>query len=584
MIPASIKKEHVLQAIREIDAKGVPIGRCSRKFKLSYDGKYYPPKLVVSLAAGFVNGKKLDSSDFGGGIETNSFLEQLGFKVVGDATLVYVVSKAVPKRIVRGRHDERCPKCKEAVKAMLEKVYGGVESNYKIDVGALPDAFSGSQFYGELKGIFSSLKSFRGHEDFVRSASLPRVDFFVPNPGFIVEFDESQHFTACRKESLLKYPDGLRVGYEVKRWIRLCEEIGARDNDPPFRDEQRAWYDALRDFLPTIKNFAPTVRLFSSDMEWCRLSPDNPSDVRRFKQILEGKESKPAIEVKADPNATLARIIIAGNWAGEVKAAKELLIDVCYNWPAGKKVDCLITCGAFLSFPWPEALTDVGDNKFPEKRVLDLLITEAKKQIDLLLGEELRTKLALHTKYLTIGIDSRKEKISFSNTSINQLHVELVAMIDLKENKYFWAGKSFPTSGQEYGLVRFQDMGTHFVRTSFGKAMILGCHDLNAFNKRGQATTKAKWRKKARQEFYAAAKKEMPDVVLHHPHTTDHAQIWTAAWNELARTAPSIKRYIGSGRYFREEGERSSVEDVLKATKLGGSIDFICRKVYKEQE
>jgi hypothetical protein len=33
----------------------------------------------------------------------------------------------------------------------------------------------------------------------------------------------------------------------------LCEEINAKDNYPPYRDEQRAWYDTLRDFLASDK-------------------------------------------------------------------------------------------------------------------------------------------------------------------------------------------------------------------------------------------------------------------------------------------------------------------------------------------
>jgi len=187
-------------------------------------------------------------------------------------------------------HTERCPACKQTIKEMLRKIYGEVKSNYKFEVGVLPEDFINSQFYHEIKEIFSSLKEYRGHEHFVRASNLPRVDFYVPNPGFIVEFDESQHFTACRKESLLKYPDVLEIGFNANKWVKLCEKIDAKDNDPPDRDEQRAWYDTLRDFLPTIKQLLPTKRLFSKDFRWCNLNPEVQSDIIRFKTLVEGRE------------------------------------------------------------------------------------------------------------------------------------------------------------------------------------------------------------------------------------------------------------------------------------------------------
>ena len=96
---------------------------------------------------------------------------------------------------------------------------------------------------------------------------------------FIVEFDESQHFTEPRKIALENYPIELELGFDRKKWIKLCEEIKAKDDDPPLRDEQRTWYDTLRDFLPAIKGLKPTIRLFAKDYQWCDLDANNPSDV-----------------------------------------------------------------------------------------------------------------------------------------------------------------------------------------------------------------------------------------------------------------------------------------------------------------
>ncbi|MCK4444157.1 MAG: hypothetical protein KAW09_06415, partial [Thermoplasmata archaeon] len=397
-------------------------------------------------------------------------------------------------------------------------------------------------------------------------------------PGLILEFDESQHFTAPRKIALENYPEELILGYDKNRWRTLCEQIDAKDNDPAcvYRDEQRAWYDALKDFLPTMMGLSPTVRLYSKDVHWCSLNHNVPSDVKRFKTLLEGRIPKFHVEAKVDPNPSLARIIIAGDWLGDVYTAKSLLNEVCDNWPEGKKVDCLTTCGAFLEFSWPESLMNVENRKFPSESVLDALKEEAERRCDLLMDEDLRKRLSARTDYLTIGIDTEKEKISLAGVPIRNLHAELVGLLDLRANKYHWTGKSFPTSGQENGLIRFSNLSTHFVDMPFGKVLVLGCHDLNAFSLRGRKNTKSKWRIDAREGFYEEVRKERPEVVLHHPHTTDSSRIWTASWNELKGTACNIEKYIGSGRYYRSDGPpRSPIDDVLKKTKSGNSIDFI---------
>jgi hypothetical protein len=579
MIPINITRNQILLAIQIVDKNGIPKRRNSRDYNLAFGGKTYPPKYIVSLANNLVNGEELKSSDFGGGRETNDYLERLGFEIISNSqknkqttkSPEITKSSAHPKK----SHYERCPDCKKTIEKMLNKIYGEVICNFKFDSGVLPEDFIKTEFYQTIKDIFSSLKSYRGHDNFIRTTELPRVDFYIPNPGLIVEFDESQHFTSCRKKTLLKYPKTLKTCFDANKWINLCNNINAKDNDPPFRDEQRAWYDTLRDFLPSIKQLKPTLRLYSKDFLWCSLNPEVNSDVKTFMMLLEGKKSLQEIEVKEDPNPTLARIVISGDWEGDINTSKNILHKICDKWPESKKVDCLITCGAFLSFDWPLSIADVGNNKYPNEKALDLLTTLALKHCELLIDEELRKKLISHTDYITIGIDSYKDKISLSNVSIRQLHVELVALLDLKTNKYFLTGKSYPTVGQENGLVRFQDLLTHFVDLPIGKVLILGCHDLNVFSPRGKVTTKKEWRKQIRENFYDIIQKEKPTTILHHPHTTDSSKIWTPSWNELMKLAPNIERYISAGRYYNKNRTRSDINDVLSKTKLGNTIDFI---------
>lgn len=207
-----------------------------------------------------------------------------------------------------------------------------------------------------------------------------------------------------------------------------------------------------------------------------------------------------------------------------------------------------------------------------------MLISEAEKECNLLIDEELRKKLLACTEYITIGIDSYKDKISLSNVSIRQLHVELVALVDLKAKRYFWTGKSYPTMGQENGLVRFQDLRTHFVELPFGKVMILGCYDLNLLIDRGKKTKRMTWRKSLRRGFQELAKEEKPNYILQHPHTTDSVQTWSAAWGAGEKLLPTVEKYVSAGRYYNPENpdcERSKLNDVLTKTKFGNTIDFI---------
>ncbi|MCB0534786.1 MAG: hypothetical protein KDD14_21455 [Saprospiraceae bacterium] len=53
MIPTNIKKQHLLQAIAEIDRYGVPSYQQSTGYDLVYKNKLYPPKLVVQIATGW---------------------------------------------------------------------------------------------------------------------------------------------------------------------------------------------------------------------------------------------------------------------------------------------------------------------------------------------------------------------------------------------------------------------------------------------------------------------------------------------------------------------------------------------------
>lgn len=82
-IPNNITREHLLSAIERIDQEGIPSGANSQYYDLLFNEKRYPPKLVMSWANEYANGKMLDRTSFAGGKDTLCFklLEREGFTI-----------------------------------------------------------------------------------------------------------------------------------------------------------------------------------------------------------------------------------------------------------------------------------------------------------------------------------------------------------------------------------------------------------------------------------------------------------------------------------------------------------------------
>jgi len=572
MIPKNISKGDILNAIREIDDNGIPKCRDSKKFALFFNGKYYPPKYVISLANRYANGVPLSSDEFGGGNETNGFLGGLGFEIVEKTTKAIVTKVPISRPISEPtiiKHNERCPDCKKRIEQLLIQLYGKVIINHKFDIHVQIQDITDP----DLIDIYNALANYRGHTDFVRAKTLPNCDYYLPDKKMLVEFDESQHFTAPRKLALEKYPDDIEVGYKIARWINLCHDLDKKDNDPPYRDEQRAWYDTIRDFLPRLEGLKPTVRLFANDVEWCKLDPTNQFDLNRFKSYIEKGEM--VVGIRQDPNPFFGRIIIADDWDGNIGKAEEIIQGVISSWPEDKKVKFLITCGGFLQFQWPDLTRqEIGDNKDPNPDALQRLYGEAKKCMRKFLNPELKEKLRKYTDFITLGVDSHKEKVSTTQNYISHLHTEMVCLYDLRNDKEYWTGKSYPTTAQEKGLVRTVDPKSHIVYLhEHGKVCLMGCHDLSVFSPR---SVNAKgWRRKINDDLVNFIIQESPCIVIHHPHTADAVMTWRGQWAKMERDVPSIQKYAGAGRYFNKDGERSELNDLLSKTKRGNTIDFI---------
>ncbi len=312
MIPCVITKLHIAEAIRRIKCNGIPPRRRSRDYCLVTNRGHFPPKYTIALAHEIATGEFLSSDRFNGGAESNDFLGRRGFVVVecdcggslevgGSVTSVSGPPEQASSTTAPLRHPERCPECKIRVRELLERIYGTCLSNHRFGwrTGLAP--YTETSIGAALRDVATALERYRGFGigDFVRRDVLTGCDFWVPDPGFIVEFDESQHFTSPRKLALSEYADEKLLGFSAKRWISLCEHHDAKDNDPAFRGEQRAWYDTLRDLLPSIKGLRPTVRLYARDRVWCSLDPDSAEDREGFSDLTHQRRPPPSRTAEA---------------------------------------------------------------------------------------------------------------------------------------------------------------------------------------------------------------------------------------------------------------------------------------------
>lgn len=251
-----IKKEHVEKAIKYY-LQTKPEHSKARSAFLMHDGIKLPAKFILRLAYKEASGYLPPSESLTGGRASVRVLTDLGFNAIYEK--------------VEGRANRNPVKNirRSAFKDILEKHFGKVEMEKKFPGIQIPDLSDRSSLIAELHLILNRVESFREMKIKKWNANAKlSFDFYIPAKNIVIEFDERQHFTLPRAASLRAYPDETALGFDKGRWIELCEDINAGDNSPEYRDEQRAFYDAIRDIMAPRIGLKPVIRIYESDILW----------------------------------------------------------------------------------------------------------------------------------------------------------------------------------------------------------------------------------------------------------------------------------------------------------------------------
>lgn len=273
-------------------------------------------------------------------------------------------------------------------------------------------------------------------------------------------------------------------------------------------------------------------------------------------------------------NASIARLVVKGS-AGTPAEGEAMFLDVLREkWPVALRAKFLIAPGGFVAGTFPSgALAEVGWRSRPED------LRQLRKHAEAVLRKTVTPRVIRASlgkvEAITLGVDLCSEDGAQT--------VELVAVLTTADQRVRWTGKSYPTARQAPWLFQIADLSTHMMRVAGVRVLVLGCHDLNMFSRRGRANQREGGVRGRRcSEMRRLAKAFRPTVVLQHPHSTDSARIWGTAWGGLIRDLPSVTDHASAIAYYNWSGERprASLESVLVSTQCGGSVDLVTSKRY----
>jgi len=186
------------------------------------------------------------------------------------------------------------------IKAILEVVLGqkALLSYFDwLDNKHLPNKFKEHSVW--IDNIFFELQGDKlGNEQKRRKLLRPDA-YFGGTYNFIFEFDEVQHFSTLRFQTLDKYQSYFPLSFSLEDWKSYCKQNSlkadrsfahGRPRDFNFkggRMAQRAYFDCCRDILPPLYGLNPTLRI--CEFEVADVHINNNEACKKIEQLLKQK-------------------------------------------------------------------------------------------------------------------------------------------------------------------------------------------------------------------------------------------------------------------------------------------------------
>lgn len=264
---------------------------------------------------------------------------------------------------------------------------------------------------------------------------------------------------------------------------------------------------------------------------------------------------KPA--APAPPPPAIARLVLVGETR---RRPEQLLLKTFENWPKHFVADLLITPGGFAEGTLPPGVPGkTGWQSDP--RDFPAIRKAAESVASSILTPRLLRAARGKVRYLTLGID-------LDAADASRPHAELVAVVDLPSGRILcWTGKSYPVQAQENTLWHVTDLNSHCLQLAGRRILVLGCHDLNMFSQRAWKNQKSgSPRRQRTTQMRKIAKQFRPEVILHHPHTTDSPKTWQTAWAG-ARKLLHPAAWASAIHYPGASQSRATLDSVLAHTR-----------------
>ncbi len=228
----------------------------------------------------------------------------------------------------------------------------------------------------------------------------------------------------------------------------------------------------------------------------------------------------------------VGRLVMSGEAYSKVER-RDLLAEVADALSeAGTSVGLLVTPARFLVGRLPDGYA--GSQGWDTDRVdFERMADIAAALVADLMTADLRSRMRGLVDTLVVGVDLHP------NGNDGEPHVETAFVVETASGRVLErTGKSYPTSGQQDGLIRNRELKSHFVDVDGDRVAVLVCHDLAAWNPRGKAVRRGE-RADVGDGFEAAIERSHPTIVVHLPHTVATSKTWSTSWASCAGRTPA---------------------------------------------